>query len=130
MMTPARQSRAEASARTDPGVVNPDELGGELVERAEGARRSHGGPSVFDSNRLGEPRVVALGGVEEFEPVQDAFRHVAGDADRAAIELVGNEDAAAGARPGRPPANAIGLLLSEVGEDVRLQRGPARQLES
>lgn len=79
---------------------------------------------------IGKARAVSVRSVEVLQPVQRPFGHVAGDAGKTSIELVADENAAAGARMRCPPANAIGRLLREVGKYVGLQRRPAGQLQA
>jgi hypothetical protein len=70
---------------------------------------------------------VAVRSTEILQPVEGRFRHVAGDALQATIQLVADQDATARAWIWSPPADAVRRLLSEIGEDFVFEGGSVRQ---
>ena len=95
----------------DAGLVAANKLRAKLIEGIARARRGDHGSAWPHLDGIGEARVVSVRSAEIFEPVQRRFRHVSTDAVSAAIELVADQDAAARATIGGPPANAVTRLL-------------------
>ena len=110
--------------------MDANKLRAKLIEGIARTRRGDHGSAWPHLDGIGEARVVSVRSAEIFEPVQRRFRHVATDAVSAAIELVADQDAAARARTGGPPANAVTRLLSEITEDFIFEDDPTRQVNA
>jgi hypothetical protein len=97
--------------------MQPYDVGSERLQWRRPGPRDHSRLPVDHLDHIGLERIFSLDGVKQFQPVHGGFDQICGDARRASVELVGDQDSAFRARMWCPPPDAVWRIGSEVGKD-------------